>query len=678
MFTGIDEVDWASMAHAYGSAEDVPELLRGLASPGPQERETALDGMYGAVHHQGDVYDSTLACIPFLFALVAHAELPDRAGIVALLVSIGGGDAEDDFRDGAPLAPGEGEHSDDNRAMARAAIRAGAAVFEELVADADPEVRRAAPSALVRFVDEPARVLGLLEERLDDERQGGVRLALAEDLGLLARLHPEFAAPAVDRLVALCAAPHDPGLRLAALGQLAGCAPDRLPADLVPTVIALLRARSQRPQVPDEPERPGTDTLIGRLRRLRPADEEGSHLLRTLHSALGARTADRIALLKGQLRSENPADRCNAVWMSAGLLREWRGAYEEPVALIGEQLASDEERLRQAAVSVLESLFTLAAPAADRLAALVESAPDSWGCATPTLGRPLKALARAGDPRAVSALAEVLRRPIVPNEAGYTIEYLGPAAAPLAPLLRARLGDVPLDSPETFNRAAPLLSALRSLRYDAAVPEVLRLLHGMPRELRFRDLLVRALAGTLGTFGVGAREAIPVLRELLHGECAVAAAAALWSVEGDAEALLPALLRELTVEGGGRARMAAEALGLLGPLAAPALPVLRRLADSAEMWQRTAAACALWDIAGDPQAVLPVFRSAWRQNAHTRGTIAACLVRMGSASTPAHDLVHAELAAPRRHRARSGGYGSHDILEDECLLRDCHAVLAAA
>lgn len=89
MFTGMDEVDWASLRHAYGSAEDVPGLLRGLASTDPVERETALDGMYGAVHHQGDVYDSTLACVPFLLALVASGQVADRAGIVELVVSIG-------------------------------------------------------------------------------------------------------------------------------------------------------------------------------------------------------------------------------------------------------------------------------------------------------------------------------------------------------------------------------------------------------------------------------------------------------------------------------------------------------------------------------------------------------------------------------------------------------------
>ncbi|WP_328557046.1 HEAT repeat domain-containing protein [Streptomyces sp. NBC_00358] len=688
MFRGIDEVDWASMEHAYGSAADVPELLRGLASPLPHERETALDGMYGAVHHQGDVYDSTLASVPFLFMLAGQAGLPDRGGIVELLASIGGsgdgddlGDSGDRGEDGDDAAACRDTEvsEDDNHGMARLAVQAGSGVFLDLVSDGDPEVRRAVPSALVRFHGEPPRLLALLEERLRDEPDDGVRPALVESLGLFARLHPGSAAPAVDRLVSLCAAPHDPGLRLAALGQLASCAPDRLPADLVPTVVALLHTRSRRFRPSAEPTRTSSDTLIGSLRRMRPADEEGAQLLRTLHKALGARTADRIALLKGQLSSQDTADRCNAVWMSAGLFREWRAAYEEPVALIGEQLASDEERLRGAAVSVLEFLFTLAAPAADRLADLVASAPDTRDRGTATLDRPLKALARSGDARAVPALAEVLRHPLVPNETGYMTGYLGPAAVPLAPLLRERLAEVPLDAPETYGRAAPLLSGLGTLRYAAAVPEVLRLLHGAPRELRLREALVKALARALRAFGGAAHEAVPALRELLAGGCAAVAADALWSVEGDAEAVLPPLLRALAPErDGGGPRTAAEALGRMGAAATPALPGLRRLTDSAEVWERTAAACALWDIAGDPAPVLPVFRAAWRQNPYTRGTISACLVRMGGAGVPVHDLVRTELASPRRHRARSGGHGSHDVLEDERLLRDCRTALEAA
>ncbi|MFG2307966.1 HEAT repeat domain-containing protein [Streptomyces sp. NPDC048566] len=685
MFRGIDEVDWASMEHAYGSAADVPDLLRGLASPHPRERQTALDGMYGAVHHQGGVYDSTLASVPFLFGLLRRPGLADRGGIAELLASIGGADDGDPAgRTGAEEAPVSARpgppgpaHPADNRARARAAVRAGAPVFLDLVVDGDPEVRRAVPTALVRFHQAPDRVLALLGQRLADEQDDGVRLALVEGLGLFVRLHPAHRAPAVDLLVSLGAAPHEPAVRLAALGQLALCAPGRLPADLVPTVVSLVRSRSRTSRPPREPARTATDTLIGRLRRLRPADEEGARLLRTLHTALGARTADRIALLAGQLGGTDTADRCNAVWMSAGLFREWRADYTETVALIGEQVASEEERLRQAAVSVLEFLFTLARPAADPLAALVASDPDSWGRGAATLGGPLRALVRTGDARAVPALAEVLRGPTVPAETAHAVRHLGSAALPLAPLLRDRLAEIPPGDPEALGRAAPLVSALGSLGDGAAVPEVLRLLRAVPRDLRTRDAHVRTLAAALAAFGPASREAIPVLRDLLTGENRAAAAAALWSVEGDAEAVLPALLRGLAARAPvGGSRPAADALARMGPAAAPALPGLRSLTGPGSgVWERTAAARAIWEITADPEPVLPVFRAVWRENPHTRGTVAACLVRMGGAGAPAHDLVAAELACPRRHRARSGGHGSHDVLEDEMLLRDCRAVL---
>jgi hypothetical protein len=47
------------MKHAYGTAEEVPALLRALRSPDDEERHKALDRFYGAVHHQGSVYPPT-------------------------------------------------------------------------------------------------------------------------------------------------------------------------------------------------------------------------------------------------------------------------------------------------------------------------------------------------------------------------------------------------------------------------------------------------------------------------------------------------------------------------------------------------------------------------------------------------------------------------------------------
>ncbi|MET7571876.1 HEAT repeat domain-containing protein [Streptomyces sp. NPDC005492] len=658
MFTGIDEVDWATLRHACGSAADVPGLLRGLAATDPVERAGALDGMYGVVHHQGIVYDSTLACVPFLCALIAREEVAERGELVELLISIGQGHGL--------------------RGSADAAVRAGAEAFAGLVGDRDPGVRLAAAEAVVRFLDQPARVLGLLRQRITVERDDRVLLALAESLGLFVRRHPAHADEALDILLMLGTPPYAPGLRLAALGQLAGCAPHLLPADLVPTVVGLLEERSERRRsghhLDSDP-----DTLAWRLRRSRPSDEEGADLMRTLHTALGGRLTDRIALLDGQLTSPDLSDRCNGVWLSAGLFREWRGDHSATVELVGRQLDAGSDLLRDAAVSVLGDLYHLAAPAADHLHALVSARPDLWvrrwgRGAPPTLGGPLKALARSGDPRATAVLAEILARPVLPDDLGRVIVHLGRSAAPLAPALRHRLGRVPLDSPETFDHAVPLLSALTALADREAVPEVLRLLRGMPEGVRSRQRIVESAVRALDAFGGGADGVVPVLRGLLGSECAAVAAGALWSVEGDAAAVLPVLVRELDGVDAGRRRAAAEVVARLGSSAVAASPGLSRMIAAECEGERTVGACALRRVTGEVERVVPVLRSAWTEHPRVRGAIAVCLLDMGAAASPLLDLVEAELAAPRRHLVRAGGHGGGDVLEDERLLGVCREV----
>ena len=49
--------------------------------------------MYGAVHHQGDVYRCTVETIPFLLRIAGRPELPGRAALAELLASIGGAPA---------------------------------------------------------------------------------------------------------------------------------------------------------------------------------------------------------------------------------------------------------------------------------------------------------------------------------------------------------------------------------------------------------------------------------------------------------------------------------------------------------------------------------------------------------------------------------------------------------
>ncbi|MET7629153.1 PBS lyase [Streptomyces sp. NPDC005078] len=715
MFAGIDEVEWASMGHAYGPADDVPGLLRGLASADPAEREGALDGMYGAVHHQGDVYACTLACIPFLFELVADPGIQDRGSIVELLTSIGGIDLDEDDEEELDEEEIEGAA---NYAMAAAAVTAGAGVFFELIADEDPGVRLAAPLALATLHGHPVRVLALLRERLPVEPDEEVRLALVEAAGRVALRHRPLAGQAADWLSRLAAESYAPGLRLAALAQLARCAPEALPGDVVQVVAGLLRRLRTTPaDAPDGADGtsgadeadpmvtagPGDDpgpaadpaeergapvTLVGQLRALSAAESAGrtapwtADLLRTLHVGLDDRVADRTALLTDQLRSPDLRQRIDAVRMSAGLIRAWRGPYEELVRLVGEQLASPEPKLAEAASHVLEELFGLAAPAADALAVRVAAQPGAWvkewASGPPGLGSAVKALARLGDARALPALAAALERPEVPHDVGFAVGYLGAAAAPLAGVLRRRLGEIALDE-GAYDRANPLLCGLTALRAGEAAPEVLRVLRGAP-EYRGEWLRTSALRA-LGSFGSAAHCAVPELRALIRRPgtaAATEAAQALWAVDGDTETVLPVLIEGLRAEHAHERRSAVTALGGLGVRAEVAAPRLRALLSHDELWLRVDAAIALWEVSARAEESVPVMLAAWEKNRHVRVRVAECLARMGAAgagSDAAH-VLRAELASVRRHNAMDGGYGSHDTYEDEKLLALCRQALS--
>jgi HEAT repeat protein len=91
MFEKLDAIDWAALSHAYGSAEDVPELLRALVSDDEETRHGALDALYGNIWHQGTIYEATGYAVPFLFEIAADERLPDRREVLELLHAIAEG-----------------------------------------------------------------------------------------------------------------------------------------------------------------------------------------------------------------------------------------------------------------------------------------------------------------------------------------------------------------------------------------------------------------------------------------------------------------------------------------------------------------------------------------------------------------------------------------------------------
>jgi hypothetical protein len=70
----LDCPRWAELRHAYGSAADIPDLLRQLESlpPSDGEREPWFS-LWSALAHQGDVYTASFAAVPHVMSVLANA-----------------------------------------------------------------------------------------------------------------------------------------------------------------------------------------------------------------------------------------------------------------------------------------------------------------------------------------------------------------------------------------------------------------------------------------------------------------------------------------------------------------------------------------------------------------------------------------------------------------------------
>ncbi|MFD5553218.1 HEAT repeat domain-containing protein [Streptomyces sp. NPDC127068] len=685
VLNGIEDVDWASMQHAYGDASDVPSLLRGLASDDPAERDTALDGMYGAVHHQGDVYACTVASVPFLFALLGLPAVRDRSAVLELLCSIAGEREPDPEEIGSDCAD-EAEHAAWVAPFvdASALIRGRSAELFPLLDDPDPQVRAVAPGALVRLHGDAGRLLTALRRRLRAEPDPEAARALVTAIGDLGVRTGEVGAAAGGCLAEVARDPlAPPALLLAALTGLARCAPDRLPPGAVAAVGAAMRGARQAPEAAPAEPRPRTDTLVSYLRELRTehrtaVDADGAiEQLGQLHLALMDRTDERLALLVDQLRNPSRGQRRAAVEQAGMLLTGWRLPGGEAVRLLARQALDGDERLARAALGELVHLHPLARGVADVIAealpAFRHEADDADWFWT-RFGRAVALLAAQGDPRAVPELARALRSGSVPDDLQEGLAALSTHAAPLGEVLGDRLARL---HPGAHRRRARLLDALAVPAPAAALPLVASFLDS-------EDVATRLAAQrTVARYGVGAAEHAPALRAAAVSDPSPyrrsVAAEALWSVVGaeGLELVLGAVEDVLRLDRPNDRGSGFRTAGRLGRSGAALAPLLRtRLAEDGH---RPEAALALWRVVGDAQEVAPVLVAEWTRSPFHLVEIAGCLAELGAAGADAAPLARAELARPRRHGNEQPAIRLRcHVASDEKLLHGCRRVLARA
>ncbi|MDQ0842618.1 HEAT repeat domain-containing protein [Streptomyces sp. V1I6] len=566
---GLDAHPWAGTTHAYGQAEDLPDVLRALTGDDEEAADEAVSELYGSVLHQGTVYAASAEVAPFLARIAAAGHR--SADLLRLLGDMAGSDDE------YGVEPG----------TVRRAVAAQLPLMMPWLGDPDPSVRQAAVWAVAqtRAAD---TVLPELLDRWGTEREPLVR---AELLGAVAGLDPAAGAA----LAQAALGPEQPAqLRLAAVFA-------RLDAG------GAWDAAHHRAMLSTLPASPlGRERLD--LDRAEPLCAVVEELLRR------GTEADTVAagdLLDAALRDERADVRAEAVWAADRACQMSRSAPRRLLPALLPLVTAGDAR---GVLSLLGKLGPIAAQAAPALAELAEADDDDLA------DRALGVLALVAPDRAAPLLARDLgKRPWgLDAAAGFRApqDVPFPFHPELLSAARARLAEGDL----TGNEPIQLMRLLRQWggRAAGALPDLYELL------TRFPLPAAPAVAAIAAECPPGERRrAAQVLRaQAPDGPLPVAEAH--YELTGETDVLLARLAKELSDATGDTAR-AAQVAGRLGAVATELADALRGALSGADardvspvLDADVALADALWRITGDARTVVPVLDSVFARAAGER------------------------------------------------------------
>jgi HEAT repeat protein len=595
MLQGLDDLAWDALEHAYGSADDVPHLIRAAASMKEETADQAIDELFGSVFHQGTVYSASVAVVPFVAELAVTPGVHHRRQLVSLL----GGMADPDDAYGVEVA------------AVRAAVAAEVPRLLPLLADPDPDVRETTAYALARCPEMAGPVVAAVRERWTVEDAPLVRGSLLAAGG---RLDPDGCA---DWLIDALDDPHA-AVRAAA---------------------ALTIAWAGMPW----PNR-ATDAVISAFR-------DGNPLYRWSWAPSGQLTdllrhfenvEDVPATVLGALiGAPTPDARIDAVYAVKGLNRARRSAPTCLIPLLAPLLKDGDPAVRFAAAQTVRQAGSAGALVSDELAALAAACPfreeTDWRDASTEA---LSALILLGDERWREPLLAAWQIGRAPSGVEWLLSQAGVACDPklLAAVRRrfARIEDDPTDPYRAHNERAGLVWLLGSWGSAAApaLPELtLALNHGW-------GATVRALVA------IGTPEVLPALRAVA-GRGGVDAAVGVWRLAGDPEPLLDAVRSVL--DDGEPWDMTIDSLVELGAAAWPLLHRLERFLTGEagptfpDREVQVAAARVVWRLTGDAAAVIPTIGAVLAAGDRPAGMAARLAGELGTHAQPLMPLLRTAL-----------------------------------
>jgi hypothetical protein len=246
MLEGLDAINWAELTHAYGPANDVPGLIRKLASRSARVREGAYRALRGNLWHQHTVYEATAFAVPFLVQLLQSPDVKDKDKLLIYLYDLANGQSFLDvhqhlFADTAtvesvfadqPNWPGSGEQLRRELGWvkaARDAVRAGRDAYHQLLDNGDVGVRLSAAYLLANLKEDAKGVapqlLAFCKRQTNPRTRAGAVFTLRE----MAPSRPELIA----YLKEVLRADEDVSVRTASAVALAPALRSKLPAAAV-------------------------------------------------------------------------------------------------------------------------------------------------------------------------------------------------------------------------------------------------------------------------------------------------------------------------------------------------------------------------------------------------------------------------------------------------------------
>ncbi|WP_030694015.1 HEAT repeat domain-containing protein [Streptomyces globisporus] len=655
MRVGVDAVDWAGLRHNYGSAEEIPGLLRRCAGPDPDDADDASSELLNLLFHQGGwICSAASAALPFMLRLAATPQVPSRRAMLELVATLA---AEAGRVEARFLDPG----------WASAWERALPEVLR-LLDDPGPEIRRAAADVL-GACESPGELLlpGLLRS-WEAEDDPATRLELVLALG-----HAALRAPAGARgaevfglLHGLLDAPQ-PQIRLAAVHALAPADPG-LPARRLDLVLEAVR-----------------DPSVESWRR---TSSVRTGVLGVHHwtSELFTGPAPDFAL--GVLADHHDDEqRIAALAQAGGLLSRWRSPVAPLLPRLVGRLDDPVAEVRFRAVELLACLGPAAAAHADAAASLLsDGAVRTTRRKESVAEAALWALARMNDPRCLPGLIELIagtRSGFASNSAHYpatdrhhvglpslpeALCHLSDHAELLLPAICDRIGTVTDD--RLLHRICETLAEWGPAA-EKAVPRLL----GLLEDDRTWTAAATALAG-IGRGGAAAGSLL-LSRTRADGPHGELAAWAYWRVRGEPEPALELLGHSLAGQRGRHPEL--RRLAGLGARSAPLADRFRAMTADTDPWTRVEAAHALWAATGDTEDTVPVLTAVVRDLAEGRYLPVMLpavrhLARMGHAARPAADLLRGVPARDRRLRTNGGWRG---FTQDEDIRSAVRELLGA-